>query len=136
MRGEWPPRYVAHKNGNQDDDRWLNLKLVKEKKGYKGAYLQKWGKEWQAKIMIEGRGVHLGFFRTPEDAYAAWIVAKRKRNDRSWGQRMIDRELKFLFTPRSDREIAEFERTHGLKLDKRRRSSSAAEARPSLHALT
>jgi hypothetical protein len=126
MRGEWPPHYVAHKNGNQDDDRWRNLKLIKPKRRYNGAHLQKWGREWQAKVTINGRGVHLGFFDTPEDAYAAWRVARKKKKNRSEAQRMIDRELRFLFTPRSDKEIAELEATQGIKLDKRRRSSSSA----------
>ena len=127
MRGEWPPHYVAHKNGNQDDDRWLNLTLIKPKRKYDGAYLEKWGNEWQAKIVINGRGVHLGFYQTPEEALAVYRVAKKNRKkDRSWVQRMIDRELKFLFTARSDEEMAALETTYGVKLDKRRRSSSSA----------
>ena len=127
MRGEWPPHYVAHKNGNQDDDRWRNLTLIKPKSRYNGAYLQKWGREWQAKVTIDGRGVHLGFFDTPEDAYAAWLVAKKKAKRRSEVQRMIDKELRFLFMPRTDKEIAELETKHDIELDKRRRSSSPAQ---------
>lgn len=95
---------------------------MKPKPKYNGAHLQKWGSVWQAKVDIKGSSVHLGFFNTPEDAYAAWLVAKKKKKDRSWVQRMIDKELKFLFTPRSDEEIA----ARGIDLKKRRRSSTAA----------
>lgn len=54
--------------------------LVNNTSGYKG--VSRWtgrGKgEWQAQIMVDGKGRHLGLFTSKEDAYAAYCKAAKE----------------------------------------------------------
>lgn len=48
--------------------------------GYKGVYLDKTKvlKKYRAKIKVEGKQIHLGYFDTPEEAYEMYKKASKK----------------------------------------------------------
>lgn len=84
MTGEHPRREVDHKDGDPGNDRWVNLRLATTSQnhanrrgysasGFKGVYRDK--KTWAANITINGKVRHLGNFKTPELAHAAYIKA-------------------------------------------------------------
>lgn len=84
--GVSPEGQIDHINGNRADNRLCNLRDVSRsvnqqnrrttyaKSGFAGAY--KKGNYWYSKI---GR-VHLGYFKTAEEAHAAYIRAKRDKH--------------------------------------------------------
>ena len=43
--------------------------------GYKGVSFHKQHEKWQARIMVNGKSKHLGFYLTPEDAHQAYCAA-------------------------------------------------------------
>lgn len=48
------------------------------KSGYKGVALCNDRPKWQSKIKVNGKAIHLGYFDTPEKAYAAYCEAAVK----------------------------------------------------------
>lgn len=53
-----------------------NRTLRKDSKsGYKGVNWHKGSSKWSARIMISGKPVSLGYYRKPEDAYSAYVLA-------------------------------------------------------------
>ena len=75
---------VDHINGIRHDNRLENLRLVTHQQNqhnYTKALGYSWHKQhnkWMAKIGIDGRGIHLGYFVNPEDARQAYLDAKSK----------------------------------------------------------
>lgn len=102
--GEIPvDRLVDHRNSNNTlDDRLENLRLATHKENsenrvksltfkgkptsskYKGVYWSKKGEKWRARIRVSKDGnrcyLHLGFFDTEEEAYAAYVAAAKLRH--------------------------------------------------------
>jgi len=91
MTGEWPRGEVDHINGCGSDNRWGNLRDGDRhqnmqnrrgpRKGSKSGILgatwdARYGK-WVARIHVDGRSKHLGYFSTPEEAGAVYLDAKR-----------------------------------------------------------
>lgn len=86
------PRHlqVDHINGNGLDNTRANLRLCTQSQNlhnqrtvfgsskYKGVYWNKFGKQWRAHIGIDGKVVHLGYFRSEKQAALAYdnIVIK------------------------------------------------------------
>jgi hypothetical protein len=91
MTGEWPGGVIDHINGNRADNRWQNLRpsdatlnQQNQRKaktgnitGLLGVALCKESGKYIAQITHEYRHFHLGKFNTPEEAYAAYLGAKR-----------------------------------------------------------
>lgn len=91
MTGEWPKEDIDHINRIKDDNRWCNLREASRSQnninsgmrkhntsGLKGVfYRSDRPKKWQAKIGLNGRGKHLGYFNTKEEAHAAYLAAAR-----------------------------------------------------------
>jgi hypothetical protein len=94
--GEMPNGEIDHKNGDSSDDRIENLRdcsrtfnqenlrnAFKNKESCEliGVYLDKRKKEgnkrWRSAITSNGKQISLGYFRTKDEAYAAYIAAKR-----------------------------------------------------------
>lgn len=92
--GKWPDGEIDHKNGNSSDDSFKNLRDVsratnqenlinpfKSKKSslFIGVYANKKGrsKPWKSAITVNGKQISLGAFNTEEEAYAAYVSAKR-----------------------------------------------------------
>ena len=73
---------VDHINGVRHDNRLVNLRLVNNQQNHfnrtkaLGYYWSKHAKKWQARIQIDGRLIHLGYFVNPEDARKAYLDAK------------------------------------------------------------
>ena len=89
--GEWPPldKLVDHKNGRHADNRIDNMRLAtysqnsQNKPGYalhaKGVHRRsRGGNSWEARIMIEGRVIELGSYKSEEEAAEAYRQAALK----------------------------------------------------------
>lgn len=87
--GEWPDKYVDHKNRDRSDNRIANLRLATHqqnlancgvrkhnKLGVKGVSLER-GK-YRAKISVNGRSINLGLFSTLQDAHSCYVSRARK----------------------------------------------------------
>ena len=53
-------------------------RFVTSTTGYKGVTFHKRDKAWQAQIRVNGKCKYLGFFKTPELAYAAYCKAAKE----------------------------------------------------------
>ena len=96
--GAWPDGDIDHINGVRNDNRISNLRSVSGKvncqnhrvgsrpsvTGLIGVHLQGRGsanKRYRAKIWVDGRQIHLGGYTTPDEAHAAYVLAKRKYHE-------------------------------------------------------
>jgi hypothetical protein len=91
MTGEWPKDQIDHINMDKNDNRWGNLRAATRSQnmantrartdnisGFKGVVWMKRQHEWAARIGVNGKQIHLGYFDKPHVAYAAVCVASRK----------------------------------------------------------
>jgi hypothetical protein len=88
MTGKFPEQEIDHIDGDGTNNRWENLREATRaqnnancrgynKCGIKGVYQR--GPSWIAQISPNGgRSIHLGCFRTPEEAHAAYLAAAHK----------------------------------------------------------
>lgn len=87
VHGKWPKGLMDHINGDRDDNRLVNLRVVNAKQncwnrcarknsrsGLKGAYYHS-KNLWFSSVETEGKVKLLGYFRTPEAAHAAYTAA-------------------------------------------------------------
>jgi hypothetical protein len=87
--GKWPRREIDHRNGDRADDRWCNLREATHSQkvanrgvqrnnttGFKGVSRFKNG--FVSKIKKDGKAIYLGYYRTAEEAHAAYRVAARR----------------------------------------------------------
>jgi len=91
MTGCWPDD-VDHKNGNVSDNRWDNLRSVgrsvnlqnidrarkHSRTGLLGVDFNKSQGKFRARIQINKKPIHLGYYLTAELAHAAYLKAKDK----------------------------------------------------------
>lgn len=88
--GEWPSRFLDHKNGNPSDNRISNLRQAtvvenghnrrlgrNNTSGFMGVSWNRRARKWQSHITANGKNRNLGLFPTKELAHAAYIEAKR-----------------------------------------------------------
>lgn len=91
--GEWPSGEVDHINLNRSDDRIVNLRiathqqnnanrraLVNNTSGKKGVHVihRQLRRPYRARIHVDGRPIHLGYFSTKEEAAAAYNAAAER----------------------------------------------------------
>jgi hypothetical protein len=91
MTGEWPPKGldIDHKNRDRADNRWANLRLrtrgqnnhnsgasISNMSGHKGVSFNKGTGKWLARIQVEKRIIHLGYYPSKEEAAAARTTAE------------------------------------------------------------
>lgn len=82
---------VDHINGNTLDCRKANLRIVTKSQnncnrrrntrsttGYKGVDFNKVKGKYRARIGIHGKSISLGYYKTPEEAYAAYCEGSKK----------------------------------------------------------
>lgn len=87
------PMEVDHINHNRSDNRIQNLRLVSHREngknqkkhahntsGYAGVSWRKQNKKWHARITVNGKKKHLGYFTNKSDAIAARRAAEEKYN--------------------------------------------------------
>lgn len=85
--GDIPEGFVLdHKNGQKSDYRISNLRLVTVKENAqnlnpftqtgKPRGVTKYGKQWKSGLTVNGDLIHLGVFKTTEEAHAAYQAAK------------------------------------------------------------
>lgn len=90
ITGAWPIGGLDHINGNESDNRWVNLRLAKHyencanrgiksdnKSGVKGVFQRPESGKWRAVISSKaaGKRINLGSFATLEEAAAAYAQA-------------------------------------------------------------
>lgn len=89
--GEWPADQIDHINGVRDDNHIINLRVVtRQENGRNKSMLRNntsgvcgvdWNKakgKWRARIKIDGRFKHLGYFTAIDAAAAARAEASRR----------------------------------------------------------
>ncbi|HDR9081281.1 TPA: HNH endonuclease [Burkholderia vietnamiensis] len=82
------PREGDHENGNRSDNRRHNLRICTEAEnaknkgryvnnlsGFKGVHKVGHYERWRARIRVDGVLVNLGYFDSPDAAYAAYCEA-------------------------------------------------------------
>lgn len=90
--GKWPKNQIDHINGNRSDNRLVNLRDVSgavnqenqriarsnnRSSWFLGVSWYRQSGKWVANIKTCGKMRHLGYFKTAEEASAAYIDAKR-----------------------------------------------------------
>jgi HNH endonuclease/AP2 domain len=89
--GAWPSKNIDHINGVKTDNRIANLRDVSQsingenraaprkstRSGFLGVTKDKDGK-FRAQISVGGKNTHLGVFAVAEEAFAAYLSAKRR----------------------------------------------------------
>lgn len=88
--GIWPSHLIDHKDCDGLNNRWRNLRAASQadnmankrisslnKSGFKGVCLDKRRGLYRAEIQKGSFKMFLGYYRTPEDAYAAYLVAAK-----------------------------------------------------------
>jgi HNH endonuclease len=87
VHGEWPAHQLDHINRVKDDNRIENLRQCNNsqnlanrshfrnnKCGLKGVSPATKGR-WRAQIQVRGRYIHIGYFKTPQEASVAYRAA-------------------------------------------------------------
>ena len=88
--GVWPDHQIDHINGYKTDNRIANLRDVSgtvnmqnqtrspknSTSGYRGVRWDKRDKRWRATIKVNRKCHHIGYFKTAEEAHAAYLAAK------------------------------------------------------------
>jgi len=91
VTGDWPTRFIDHKNMVRHDNSFTNLREADHstnacnqphkrtnKCGYKGVDWVESAKGWRAQIMKSGRKYQLGHYPTPQEAHAAYVAAAQR----------------------------------------------------------
>ena len=87
--GRWPIGDIDHINGVRNDNRLVNLRECNRsenkqnsnahkdnKSGFMGVSKIKGADRWRSEICVNRKNRHLGSFKSPELAYAAYLEAK------------------------------------------------------------
>lgn len=93
VTGTWPDDQIDHINGERSDNRFANLRMCtgvenvqntgiyrNNKSGYPGVGFHKASGRWRARIDRGNRQKHLGLFDTAEEAFQAYLLAKRSEH--------------------------------------------------------
>jgi AP2 domain. len=92
VHGEWPPLLIDHLNGVRDDNRIANLRQADRRLNMENRRRESYnvtgllgvkpnGKGFSARIGVRGVEHHLGTFKTPEEAHAVYVEAKRRLHE-------------------------------------------------------
>lgn len=93
MTGEWPVEHIDHIDGVRNNNRWSNLRdlgrsmnaqnqrsphKTNQSSGLVGVSWNAKCCNWKAYITVNCERRHLGYFKTPDEAHAAYVDAKRR----------------------------------------------------------
>ena len=91
MTGNCPIKTIDHINHIRTDNRIINLRDITQREnqynrsenknnssGYKGVSWHKKANKWHARIRVNGKQIHLGYFTDKEEASQAYQEAKEK----------------------------------------------------------
>lgn len=94
VHGEMPILQIDHVNGDRSDNRIANLRLSTSGQNaqnkcsrpgstskYLGVYLHSGSGKWNAQIRVSGKKKNLGYFKSEEEAAAAYCAAKSKLHE-------------------------------------------------------
>ena len=90
--GGWPKGEIDHIDGDESNNRIVNLRDVSKsvnqqnkrlprvdsKSGFIGVCWHKGGGKWSAQITVHGKSIYLGLFSDPAEAHSTYIAAKRR----------------------------------------------------------
>jgi hypothetical protein len=89
--GHWPLHDVDHIDGDRNNNKISNLRQATPRQntfnvgirttnnsGYRGVSWHRPLSKWRAQIHTDGRGQHLGYYDTPQEASAAYEQAARR----------------------------------------------------------
>jgi len=82
--GEWPTETIDHKDGDRQNNRFINLRLatmseqLQNKVMPMGCHLDNRTGRWAAQIRFYGKRRRLGSFPTSAEAHAAYLAAKAR----------------------------------------------------------
>ena len=93
VHGEWPAGVIDHIDGNWRNNRLANLRDVTQLvncqnrrtatrnnwAGLLGVRARKYG--FDARIVVSGKSIYLGGFKTAEEAHTAYLQAKRQLHE-------------------------------------------------------
>lgn len=95
VHGAMPSAEIDHINGTKDDNRISNLRNAsrqlnaenhrlptkRNKSGFLGVHWNKQTESWRVRLTVARKSIHIGLYATPDDAYAAYLAAKRKYHE-------------------------------------------------------
>lgn len=91
VTGEWPKEEIDHKDQNEANNRWANLREASRQQnqrnrrrhksntsGFKGVFKNRIGSTWSAQIYLKRNKIHVGCYPTAEAAHAGYREAARQ----------------------------------------------------------
>ena len=93
VTGSWPVGVVDHRDTDKMNNRWLNLRDIPQpvnlqnqrrahannrSAGLLGVSKYQINGKFQARIQVDGKSRSLGYFKTADEAHAAYLKAKRE----------------------------------------------------------
>ena len=91
VTGEWPAHSIDHIDLNGVNNKWVNLREANKAEnarnagvpkhntsGLKGVSWCRATRKYRADICVDGRGINLGRYDSPDDAHVAYVIAAEK----------------------------------------------------------
>lgn len=88
VHGSWPEGHIDHIDCDRSNNRIQNLRLANNSQnkanssgyknntsGFKGVSYYKPLAAWRAAYSVDGKKKHIGYFSSPEEAHAAYMIA-------------------------------------------------------------
>jgi hypothetical protein len=95
MTGKFPENQIDHIDGNKANNRFSNLRDVTNQQNHfntkaKGSSFDKAKGKYSAKIMINGKSIHLGYYKTAIEARSIYATAKLDLHGKEFSGRLAN----------------------------------------------